>query len=266
MTQSQMIPNPPRVESDSASRQAEFEALSKELAEEELELATLTNELAVFETRYTHTIGILFAELDELEKEIAWEVWRLHPGERYQKIYQEAQRKAKSSQDAVGRQPNQRETKKFVPSEALKNLYRRIAKAIHPDLAIDEDEKVYRTELMARANDAYSHGDQAALTQIMADWENKDRNLRLQDAQSTELTLLEEKILRVRLRLKEIGAKIANLRNSELYQLMLKVEQAEQRGRDLLSEMANDIRRQIQAAQARLAAMKQQKQQVLYGR
>ena len=40
------------------NEETEFERLSIELAERELELATLENELSVFEKRYARTVGI----------------------------------------------------------------------------------------------------------------------------------------------------------------------------------------------------------------
>jgi septal ring factor EnvC (AmiA/AmiB activator) len=81
----EIVPDPIQNDNDFKSRESEFEALSRELAERELELATLENELGIFETRYARTIGVLFAELDELEKEIAKELFRLHPEEKYKK-------------------------------------------------------------------------------------------------------------------------------------------------------------------------------------
>jgi len=42
---------------------------------------------------------------------------------------------------------------------ALKRLYRRLARVLHPDLARDEAERVRLSELMARVNGAYARGD-----------------------------------------------------------------------------------------------------------
>ncbi|HTN52857.1 MAG TPA: J domain-containing protein [Anaeromyxobacter sp.] len=51
---------------------------------------------------------------------------------------------------------------------ALKRLYRRLARVLHPDLARDEAERARLSDLMARVNGAYARGDLAAL-EVMAE-------------------------------------------------------------------------------------------------
>ncbi len=258
MAHSKNIPGSTQAENDFESREAKFESLSKELTERELELATLENELSVFEKRYARTVGILFAELDNLEKEIAKELFRLHPEEEYKQGFQKAERKAKNSQDAVNEKINQSEKKPFIPSEEIRNLFRKVAKAVHPDLATNENERAYRTSLMARANAAYKNGDKEALEQILFEWEHRDEKSFLEEAKPNKSNQLEQKIVQIKIRLKEIETKIGEMKKSELYQLMLKVDRVEQQGRDLLSDMAKDIQRQIEAAKGLLDSLKQQ--------
>jgi hypothetical protein len=257
MANSKVDPNPPQSENGFESRHAEFEALSKELAESELELATLENKLSEFEKRYARTVGILFAELDELEKEIAKELLRLNPTEEYKQGFQRAERKAKNSQDAVNERIVQNEKKPFTPSDELKNLFRKVAKIIHPDLATDEHERAYRNSLMARANEAYKNGDLEALEQILDEWEHRDEKTFSKEAQPSQLDQLEQKILQVRTRINAIERRIAELGKSELYQLMIKVEQAELEGRDLLGDMAKNLQDQIQAAKGLLESLRE---------
>ncbi|MEJ2757116.1 MAG: hypothetical protein P8046_01420 [Anaerolineales bacterium] len=64
--------------------ETEFERLSRILSEKELALATLETELSAFEELYASTVGVLIAELDVLEREIARELLRLHPEKQYQ--------------------------------------------------------------------------------------------------------------------------------------------------------------------------------------
>jgi hypothetical protein len=258
MGSSRFDPNPPQSENVFESRHAEFEALSKDLAERELELATLETKLSEFEKRYARTVGVLFAELDELEKEIAKELFRLNPTEEYQQGFQRAERKAKSSQDGVGSEGiANNEKKPFAPSDELKNLFRKVAKLIHPDLATDERERAYRTSLMARANEAYKNGDLKALEQILDEWEHRDETTFPEEAARTHWDQLELTILQVKARIKVIEERIANLEKSELYQLMIKVEQAQLEGRDLLGDMAKNLQTQIQAATGLLESLRE---------
>jgi hypothetical protein len=53
-------------------------------------------------------------------------------------------------------------------------------------------------------------------------------------------------------RLRIIAAEMAAVKESDLYRLKATVEEAENRGRDLLAEMAVCIGREIAAARARL--------------
>jgi hypothetical protein len=238
--------------------ETEFERLSRELAESELELATLENELSAFEKRYARTAGFLFAELDIIDREIARELLRLHPEEKYQQSFQRAEKKAQASQDAVNEKAEQDDQQRYMPTEEIKNLYRKVAKTIHPDLAVNEAERAFRTSLMVRANAAYKRGDQQALEQILYEWEHRDEKSFSQEEESKESNSLKRKIAQIKDRLKEIATRIGELKKSDLYQLMLKVEEADRKGRDLLGDMAKDLHGRIRDAEKLLDSLKLQ--------
>ena len=251
MTDPQLVPSPIQGGSGYWGRHSEYEALTRQLAEMELELATLESRLTAFQKTYTRSVGVLFAELDQLEKAISWELFRLNPDAKHRQGYKEAKRKARASQEAINEDLEKTE-KAFAPSEELKRLYRKVAKAVHPDLATSELERPYRTSLMARANQAYRNGDMEALEQILQEWEHRDEASIFKERQPTQSYQLQQKIIQIRLRIKEIEGKIDQLRGSELYRLMVKVEQARQEGRDLLGEMARDLRYRIREAKVLL--------------
>ena len=238
--------------------ETEFESLSKKLAEKELELATLEIELSFFEKRYARTVGILLAELDILEREIARELLRLHPEEQYRQGFYRAEKKARDSQEAVNEKTKQEEKQAYIPTEEIKKLYRKVAKTIHPDLSVNEAERAFRTVLMARANAAYKIGDKAALEQILYEWEHRDEESFFQEEEPKEADQLERKIAQIKHRLKEIEIRIGEVKRSDLYQLLLKVERADREGRDLLGDMARDLQGQILEANKLLDSLKQQ--------
>lgn len=259
MADSQRVPDSNPAEVRLAPRDAEFEELSRELARKELQLATLQNRLLVFERRYANTVGVLFAELDSLGKQIAAEQLRLHPDEEeYREGFQRAERKARASQDGVDGVGPRGEGEAFRPSEELRNLYRKVAKAVHPDLATDEADRAYRNTLMARANEAYRNGDLEALRQILNEWEQRGERPPSAEARPALSDRMTQRISQIRARIREIDRTIAELKQSELYQLMLKVEQAEEERRDLLGDMARDLQHRIRSAKTLLESLRQQ--------
>lgn len=54
-----------------AAKNADLAALEIQLAQRELDVATLRVELHGFEQRYLRTVGVKFAEIDDLEAQIA---------------------------------------------------------------------------------------------------------------------------------------------------------------------------------------------------
>jgi len=233
---------------NTAARQAAFDGLCKELAEKELELATLENELAFFERIYARRVGKLYAELDRLDAEIARELYRLHPDTEHQGGYRAAEYKARTNQQAVDEKLAGETQKPSPPSEELKNLFRKIAKIIHPDLATDERDRAFRTGLMARANEAYKRNDKPTLEQILEEWEHRSEQPMLDTGLPAFDDLLQRQIIQVRARIHEIEARVESLKKSELYQLKRRAEQAEEHGHDLLGEMAINIQSQVNAA------------------
>ncbi len=244
------------LEDNIASRQAKFEALCKELAEKELELATLENELAFFERTYARRVGNLFAELDWLEAEIARELYRLYPDPEHRAGYEAAEQKARANQQAVDEKLAGEEQKLPPPSEELRNLFRKVAKIIHPDLATDEEDRAFRTRLMARANAAYKRNDKAALEQILEEWERRGEQPAPETTPQIHGDLLDRQINQAQARIREIEDQIEALKASELYQLMCRVEQAEEHGRDLLGDMARNLQHQIRGARELLESLR----------
>jgi hypothetical protein len=261
MSDSELVPEPYTNTKEFAHLEAELDRLSRKLAEKELDLATLENDLSIFEKKYAEKVGLHLVELDFLDTEIARELFRLNPKEEYKQGFESAERKAKRSKEAVNEKLKSEKKKKFEPSEDLKKLFRRVAKQIHPDLATDDEERGFRTDLMAKANEAYKNGDDESLRNILVEWEQWKEKPRLKEdkvEELSELELLKQKVSQIKARIKIINAHIKALKESELYKLMIKVEEAEKRGADLLGEMAKDLQMRIQAAREMLKSLRQQ--------
>lgn len=234
---------------------SELTALEAELAQRELDLATLQAELHSFENRYLRVIGVRYAELDEIEARIAEGLAGLNPKDtKAKEKAAEARAQAQESAQATGNIQEQKESIKFKPSENLKKLYRELAKRIHPDLATDEDERARRQQLMAEANRAYEDGDEERLEAILREWENSPESVKGEGV-GTDLVRIIRKIAQVEERFRTIEIEITQLKESDLYKLKLKVEEAEKQGQDLLAEMAKQLDKQISDARKRLTTI-----------
>jgi DnaJ-domain-containing protein 1 len=206
-------------------KRAELDALETDLAQRELDLATLHAELHAFERKYQQVIGIRYAELDRIEAQIT-----------------EYMAYLESSQD-------------FKPSDSLKKLYRELAKQIHPDLATDEADRARRQDLMAAANQAYEDADEDRLREILHQWQSSPEAVKGEGI-GAELIRLLRQISQSRERLKSIEKEIEAVEQTELHQLKSQVIKAEQAGKDLFAEMAVQLDEQIAVAQQHLNQLK----------
>jgi hypothetical protein len=247
----EVIKNQTPEERELKRKQAELAALEAELIQRELDLATLRADLRDFESRYLATVGVLYAELDEIEAQIAEAKALRMPSD--SKAQEQATRARAQAQESS-------ETARAIaepkpkPTESLKKLFREVAKRLHPDLSTNDADRARREKLMAEVNLAYENGDEAKLRSILADWESSPDTVEGEGV-GAELIRVIRKIAQIQRRLAEIDWQIGQLRVSDLYQLRAKVNEATNQGRDLLKEMALQVENQIDAARKRLRAI-----------
>jgi len=164
-------------EEELQSKRQELGDLEKRLIERELQLVSLRRELAAFERLYTEKVGIRYAELDDVEAQIAQLIAERDPADvEAQKVAREARARAEESQAGVTGIVV-KDAVRFSPSSSLKNLYREVARRIHPDLAVDELDRARRQRLMADANRAYENGDEARLRVILEEYESSPESV-----------------------------------------------------------------------------------------
>jgi len=243
-------------EEELSNKLAELNELELELAQNELDLATLRGELRAFEGRYLRIVGIPCAELDRIEAQIAELQALLTPRDKgSEERATQARAKAHESAQAVNAEQESLTEKGFSPSDNLKRLYREVAKNIHPDLAVDEEERSRRGRFMAEANQAYERGNEDRLEAILREWEISPESVK-GDGVGAELIRVIRKINQAKGRLSEIEAEINLLKESELYQLKIRVEEAENQGRNLLTEMVAHLDEQINVAKKKMEKIK----------
>lgn len=125
----------------------------------------------------------------------------------------------------------------------IKTEYRRLAKRFHPDLTSDPDEKKWREGVMAQVNQAYADGDLAKLRELAG----KERRPAKEVTKSREEVLAEmrREVGRLDKLIRQLEAELSRLTRSAEVKLMLDASIAEREGRDLIGEMASDLRRTI---------------------
>jgi hypothetical protein len=216
-------PNPE--EQELQQKRAELADLETRLAERELELATFQAELHAFERLYLQVVGMRQQELQRIEAQVEEYIAAL------------------------------RSNHPFQPSVELKQIYRQLAKAIHPDLATEPEARAKRELLMAEANRAYECGDIERLKVLFLDWSNDPESVQGEDL-NAELLRTVRQIVQSELRLANIEQNIQTLEETDLFQLQVKAKRGQQMGRDLLMEMARELDKQIHQAQYRLNELK----------
>ena len=163
----------------------------------------------------------------------------------------EAQATARDSAQAAGEAATEPLKADFSPTEDIKNLYRRAAMAIHPDLASNDADRQRRGRIMAEINQAYACGDEERLQAILRDWQDSPESVE-GEGLGAALVRIIRMIARVEDRLRTIKVEMEELRGGELSDLKSEVERAQTDGRGLLAEMAEELDERIRDARSRL--------------
>ena len=228
------------------ARATELEAQLRQRAAAAEEART---SLEAFRLRYRHEVGRLHDELDELELAIA----EAELGELSRKIDEATVDDGNAPRTDVGHAepPPARFT-----SDAVRRLFRDVAKAIHPDLADDDHARDRRHALMIEANRAYALGDEEQLRWILEAWARSPEAVRGSDPEATRLRL-ERRIAECETHMARVEKDLAELKATPLWELKTMVDREAARGRDLVADMVRRLKRDIMAATNRLAAMKE---------
>lgn len=236
-------------------KREQLAAVRSALAERESELAQIRAQLKTFEGRYLRQVGVLYAELDEIEARIAEREVDLYDSDSARSRAGEARRQAQETHDAAF--CDAREAEEFDPPPSLKTLFREVAKLVHPDFARDDAEQQHFTLLMARANQAYSRGDTEALQRLLDDHREINASIAGEGA-AAELLRITRQIQHAERDIATLEAERHTLLSGEIAQLHLDAEAAAREHRDLLTELATSLREQIADAKYRLAFVERQ--------
>jgi hypothetical protein len=243
----------PPEEAELDRKQEELRALNEEVAEQELAIATLRQELAAFEAVYLNACAARWARLDAIHAQLAASAARAHPEDaeaRHRADEARAQAETSAGQARAARS-DEKPPSKFEPTAELKKLFREAARAIHPDFASDPQERERRDCIMAEVNEAYAAGDHERLEQILRTWQASPDAVRGETI-GDKLVRVIRQIASARRRLNELERLITELNTSELAALKVQADAAAVAGRDLIAEMAADLDAQVRELLDRL--------------
>ncbi len=228
------------------ARVAELEAVLDTRA---TEADRINRELDMFAAHYRQQVGTLHDQLDQLELDIA----EAELGELSKKVADADAEGGAGSGATPSSSPSQ-PAPRFT-SDAVRKLFRDVARAIHPDLARDEQMRDRRHALMVEANRAYALGDTEQLRRILDAWERSPEAVHGSDPAAMRLRL-ERRLAQIEEHLDLYARDLAALHASSLYELKTMVDESAARGRDLVADMVRRLKRDIMAATNRLDAMR----------
>lgn len=224
------------------ARVAELEA---DLAARDAEVSRVSTELNAFRVRYRHQVGKLHEQLDALELAIA----EAELGELSKRL---------KDHPASPTLPPHGDEPAPVPrytSDGVRKLFRDVAKAIHPDLALDELARDRRHALMIEANRAYAVGDEEQLRWILQAWERSPEAVQGHDAEAMRARLV-RRIAQLEEQLEALAVDLATLKDSPSSKLKAMVDEATAKGKNLVGEMVTRLKRDIMVATNRLDALR----------
>ncbi|WP_107068134.1 hypothetical protein [Streptomyces sp. CT34] len=243
-------------------------AAEQALIEFEIAVETFRVEVENFSRLHHQRLGPMYARLDELDAQIA-EAVAARTGD------PEDIRKAREARASVLPMPEVEELfhgwlgseglfpeaqamltdqpvrppQKVRPSEEARKVYHELVRKAHPDLARDDAERARRDGFIARVNAAYGLGDEAALRELVREWEAGPAPVEERLSESEELYARLEWLARR----KELLAAVAGELEASAIGAMIKMAPEDPDG--LLDEIAEKLLADVAAREAYLAQL-----------
>jgi chromosome segregation ATPase len=231
--------------------ETEQATLEEQVTSAELTLETSKTEMAQFQHRYHQTVGRLYAQLDELDAQIARVQAGLSPDDAAaQAQAQVAEQQAKASAEEAGLIEEQAAPPPVITPQ-LKLAFRQAAKLMHPDRATSEPERLRRTALMAQVNLAYERGDQQAIEKLVAEYGQDPEAITGGDVASRIVKAI-RRIAQLRRRMGEVQQQMDAMCQTEIFQLQQTIEETEAMGGNPLEELAMQLMQELSERKIRL--------------
>lgn len=248
---------------DSELRELQLDVQERQerIAQLEFEISDTNAELGRFEHEFDARVGVLEQQVVELEADL--EQARFQAARRAQwgdradspdmhVDVLEQFRRAWTPREKAPEPPPEEPVSEDVKAE-LKALFRALAKRFHPDLVTDPEAKRWRQKIMAKVNEAYAAQDLQGLNTLASKQDRPETPV--QKSREQQMADLRAEVRRLDGVIRTLQRNLNDLINSHTVKLMLEVTIATRQGRDLLEEMAIDLRNKIARLQAELASL-----------
>jgi hypothetical protein len=241
---SALVPSDRHHDHDLDALRGELTELERRLRDRAAEVSRTKADFDAFRIRYRQEVGLLHDELDRLELDLA----EAELGILEERLAGAAATPADSPAGHAEPQPR-------FTSDAVRTLFRDVAKAIHPDLARDAGARDRRHSLMIEANRAYALGDEVQLRAILEAWERSPDAVHGSDQDAMRLRLV-RRIDQIEEQLQALAAELASLTDTSLWKLKMMVDDEAVKGKDLIADMVRRLKRDIVVATNRLDALR----------
>ena len=240
-------------------------SLRPRLVEAEAELAERLAAISAFEfklrsriAKLTDKLDKLDAEIQELRRKMRWlgEGWQTDP-ENEAAAWAAGEHAAESGDYRYREMPQApRQTLAEEEKASLKQLYRQLARRFHPDMAVDKEDRKYRTQMMMAINAAYAAGDLEKLEQLLL--EPDAPHTIVINSEQEQLDLLTRELTRVQNRIQEIKDELAQLDKHKSTFMMQRQEEVARAGRDWFAEVEVQLRKDIDKRQIERDVLEEQ--------
>jgi hypothetical protein len=224
--------------------------VKSELQRREQEYSRLKSEIRMFEQVYEDILGARIEVLEELEWQLKGLLGEVTVASATESLKQTpSYTHFQHTTDLLDEDEMPHDTANL----SLKSLYRGVAKAVHPDLAADETERLRRQELMALANEAYQSGNRQILIDLLSEWEQTPVQYGSELDIALELVRVIRQVAAVQQNIHAIIRQNEELKQTDIYHFKLRVDDSLADGVDLLAEMAAAVDLDITRIRRRLA-------------
>lgn len=247
--------------SDLNQLDAEVSDMREQLARLEQERADLSMEVHDFELLYHARVDPVHARLEEVQLHIAEYKLRidlvrfrgrsLAPSQLEAEV-EEQLRVQRQRAEAIGAEAHAAQIEwASIPHDQrdplldldLKQVYRELAKRVHPDLATDTDERLTRSQRMAQVNDLYANHQLNELRRMLREIEIE--HLQRNESVEARWARLKREQSQLTAAIYRVKAEIAELNRSSMLQLKIEFALQKARGHDVLDEVVAQIEAQL---------------------